>query len=664
MAYQILSKYQQNFTRLGIVCVDEIKAVFKDSFESQIKPVDLYNAINSCPQLNTGKDKLNLFQLKICYISPPQVPDYDMFDVSLLYKLIRNLCPNLTPTKGWGKTPDSNHLRIGDDIERFRDIRNKMFAHLKSSEVPDNIFVQFWKELQGSFHRAQKFITSFGYSVNYKENLKYIEKLDLGCEDLKRYKFQMEFLMMLRNQSQNTDVPKIKVNGNTKVNCGDDARFQALTEHCPSNHNWPITWEIEKGSEIKVIDIKKEKYRGSSSTELVIRKVVKEDAGEYRAVISRELDGEHFKILSNILKLDALGDLPKLEISQATSAKNCVIIHYSCCVQNTSNCLNSIQWTRNGDLLMIKTAKYNGGGLTDKYLKIFSPTEEDSGQYRCKLSNAVGSDEKCIVLDLPSVFTNHDTDFSEHRVTLICKVLVTEGSPDVEKVVWTKEKKQIDILGSGGKYTGGNETYPSLVIHGVNSNDAGEYQCRVSNAVGDTYSNPIHLGLPHIEKDITCSEEDGENLLTCKITVKSIPEAKAAEWRVQQAPEDVFQAINIHESTFRGSTVSLPHPILNVHGFNPELQRLIQFTATNFIGEKTTVIQSEKYPKEDAVMKETDSHISKYANGSAAVLFANLRYDLIELFPQDKIENIKCLLHELNYVDELIQGLYNSEILI
>lgn len=180
MASKTLSKDQQNFIWISIACVDFLKLPLKDVLSNQIKPADLYHRIN-------GKGYLRKEQLNICFIPPPGEPDYNNFDVTLLYTLIRNLCStSLSPTQGWGKVPDSSHTQIGDDIERLRLMRNK-FAHANSAGIPDAEFQVLWNDLKSVIQRIQKFMNSMGSNVNYEQKLADIERNDFGYGDLQKY---------------------------------------------------------------------------------------------------------------------------------------------------------------------------------------------------------------------------------------------------------------------------------------------------------------------------------------------------------------------------------------------------------------------------------------------------------------------------------------------
>lgn len=187
MASPVLTKREQNFIRVVKICQDVLKLPLVDILASEIQPADLCNKIKVSGLLLNGKNKLASMQLKICYLSPPAIPDYSNFDVTLLYTLIRNLCPSLEPTQGWGKDPADTDIQIGDDIERLRIFRNNIVRH-SSSEISDSDFEIFLKELRSVLQRIQNHMTSKGYNVNYEEKMTNIKQLDLGDDTLNKCK--------------------------------------------------------------------------------------------------------------------------------------------------------------------------------------------------------------------------------------------------------------------------------------------------------------------------------------------------------------------------------------------------------------------------------------------------------------------------------------------
>lgn len=196
MASSELSKAGQNFTCCAKACIDVIKLPLVDILTDCVKPVDLYVEITSSSTLMQGKNKLRPDQLKLCFFPLPLLPDYSKFDVTLLYTLIRNLCPKLKPTSGWGVKPNSTNTKIGDDIERLRLIRNNTVAHASSAEISDNEFNNLWNDMQSVVQRIETFTKTWS-TTNYEEELTRIKNCKFGYDDRDHYKLLLEAILIL-----------------------------------------------------------------------------------------------------------------------------------------------------------------------------------------------------------------------------------------------------------------------------------------------------------------------------------------------------------------------------------------------------------------------------------------------------------------------------------
>lgn len=187
MVFSLFTKEKQNFIRFVKARDDVMTFPLRDILDWQINPKDLHRKIQSCSSLINGNKKLDSNQLRICYPSKTTLTDYNDFDVTLLYKLIRNLCPGLKPTQGWGNKPNVSDSTIGDDIERIRIVRNEI-VHSKSPRISDGEFQSHWSELKLVIGRFQKILSKYGYKTNYEENLQTIEELALGRKPREEYK--------------------------------------------------------------------------------------------------------------------------------------------------------------------------------------------------------------------------------------------------------------------------------------------------------------------------------------------------------------------------------------------------------------------------------------------------------------------------------------------
>lgn len=187
MASNLLTKEEQNFIRFSKARDDVMPLPLRDILDWQIHPKDLHQKIQSCSILINGKERLNSYQFEICHPRQTILTDYSNFDVTLLYKLIRNLCHGLKPTQEWGIEPNCNDTQICDDIERIRVLRN-IIGHLNLSKIPDSDFQNRWRELKVVIERLQKAMLDKGYNATYEERLREIENIDLGIEPRENYK--------------------------------------------------------------------------------------------------------------------------------------------------------------------------------------------------------------------------------------------------------------------------------------------------------------------------------------------------------------------------------------------------------------------------------------------------------------------------------------------
>lgn len=190
-----------NFNCVIKACLELINLPLIDILASRVKDVDLFNKINSCQTLLSGRNQLRTDQLKICFLTPPAKPDYRQFDVTLLYKLIRNLCPLLRPTQGWGNEPQPTDTQLGDDIERLRLFRNTYYAHTVSKSISDPEFDILWKDLKSVIRRIQSKCQTV-CSVSYERELIEIKNSKFTHGYLKKCEILLEAFLKLQTDER------------------------------------------------------------------------------------------------------------------------------------------------------------------------------------------------------------------------------------------------------------------------------------------------------------------------------------------------------------------------------------------------------------------------------------------------------------------------------
>nr|XP_034322481.1 protein sax-3-like [Crassostrea gigas] len=568
MASTMLSQKQLNFARYSIVCVDVIKHPLKDILTIFIKPADLDQEIQNCKPLLKGENKLNPDQRKKCCYKTPNSPDYSKFDITLLYKLIRNLCPSLEPKKKWGSKPTSNDMDVGDDIERIRKLRNTYFAHIELAEISDDEFRDLWSDLKCVIQRCQQYTTFWGCTTDYKKML----------SDLERKTFTYDEYTILKQRSG-----AIYVYGEPDVFCGKTACFEAEIT-LEDDVILQVSWDRVDRTLRKKINVQDEKYRGSDNSKLLIHNVCKDDEAGYQAVLSRNID---VKIFSNTVYLHPKGDLPCLEDLNATSKEEKIYIHYVFKVSENSP-IKDIRWTKNNSELQVPCDKYRGGEEANSCFTILMASEDDMGLYTCTVWNAVGSVSKNIKLGIPSadiVSTSNSKVVCGSDTTFDCTV---SGYPSPDVVKWQHSpdgKLFIDLDTDTDKYLRSRSDIcsHSLLVRKATLKQQGYYQVVVSNSIGKCTSNKLFLQVtgskPNLS-EVTCSLHGNSVKLKCDVFLyDESPPLNNVYWT--KGVKHIFIATN--DGKYAGADIN--DPSLTIYNVNCDDAGEYQLIAVNSVGE-------------------------------------------------------------------------------
>lgn len=158
---------QENSNLVDDACSMIIREPLRDILDIYIKPEKLSHEVKkSQSALNLNLEE----KLKCC----PESPDYNDFDEDLLYKLIKNLCCSVKPTKGWGEKPEATNTELGDDIERLIQFKDEIMALVETKNLDDSRSEDVWNDLEFAIDRIQKFAIKHEYTPTYQYNLKYM----------------------------------------------------------------------------------------------------------------------------------------------------------------------------------------------------------------------------------------------------------------------------------------------------------------------------------------------------------------------------------------------------------------------------------------------------------------------------------------------------------
>ena len=137
-------------------------------------------------------DKLRPEQVVV--INNANTQGYQDFDITLLYSLLRHVCRNITPpSQRWGvpTMPSPNEVTVGDDIERIRLLRNKLFGHKSKVAISEIEFKKQSSIIPGICSRMQTLLKN-----DYVKRLQVAEEcpIDLDTEE--------KYLQIIKRQAE------------------------------------------------------------------------------------------------------------------------------------------------------------------------------------------------------------------------------------------------------------------------------------------------------------------------------------------------------------------------------------------------------------------------------------------------------------------------------
>ena len=90
---------------------------------------------------------INQSQWDVLYPTPPNIPDINNFDITLLSILLRTVCGLTAPATSWVKMPNASDLSDEANIVRVRLFRNEVHAHIPETGVSMTDFEDWWNKI-------------------------------------------------------------------------------------------------------------------------------------------------------------------------------------------------------------------------------------------------------------------------------------------------------------------------------------------------------------------------------------------------------------------------------------------------------------------------------------------------------------------------------------
>lgn len=263
---------------------------------------------------------------KCCYYSSKDIPDFITFDITLLYKLIRNLCYKLSPSRDWGKVLTEDDKGVVHDINRIRELRNEHYGHTHSANISNEDYNKLWEKSQCIIQRCEAFTKNHCCKPKYNEELTKLKKNNITfqeyqlCKDRSRGKHCNLKYWILTSLCWNNQLITFVINffslaiyisGKSDVLYGEVACFKVeitREEYVDFLVSWnKIEGHVRVDGSVRVeLNLRSDKYKGSDHRQLLIHNVCKEDEAGYEAVITGD---RNYKIASNEIVLRASGGI-------------------------------------------------------------------------------------------------------------------------------------------------------------------------------------------------------------------------------------------------------------------------------------------------------------------------------------------------------------------
>ena len=177
------------FFRLSLIIIDQLTQILRDLLHNEVSPTQIFKKVMKVNHLTKS-----LRKDQIAIIRDANTRGYQDFDITLLYTLLRNVCQNITPpSQGWGVStmPSPNEVTVGDDIERIRLIRNKLFGHISEAAISKTEFKRYLSIISGICTRIQTLLNK-----DYVKRLQDAEERSIDPDTEEKY------LQLIKRQAE------------------------------------------------------------------------------------------------------------------------------------------------------------------------------------------------------------------------------------------------------------------------------------------------------------------------------------------------------------------------------------------------------------------------------------------------------------------------------
>ncbi|XP_022795080.1 uncharacterized protein LOC111333714 [Stylophora pistillata] len=139
-----------NGAKLSRLLIDGGTTVLRNVFDRYHAPTSLASNLNShfktlCTLLR--RNILKRPQWEKLFPPSGAAPDSRLFDITLLFLLLTEICGLAPPSSGWHSKPPSSDNSFEANLVRIKFYRNELYGHVKSTSVDESTFNNLWQEI-------------------------------------------------------------------------------------------------------------------------------------------------------------------------------------------------------------------------------------------------------------------------------------------------------------------------------------------------------------------------------------------------------------------------------------------------------------------------------------------------------------------------------------
>ncbi|XP_015774914.1 PREDICTED: uncharacterized protein LOC107353105 isoform X2 [Acropora digitifera] len=124
--------------------------VLRNIFDGYHPPANLQAKLNvNYGTLNNLLRRRALCQPQWDLLFPPgrATPDSNTFDITLLFRLLTNICGLPPPPSGWHTKPSASDTSVEANLARIKFFRNEVYGHVTTTGIDTPTFSALWQEI-------------------------------------------------------------------------------------------------------------------------------------------------------------------------------------------------------------------------------------------------------------------------------------------------------------------------------------------------------------------------------------------------------------------------------------------------------------------------------------------------------------------------------------